>query len=341
LLSIIIPTYNRCLQLEETLSSFKKLQVDSNLYEILIIDNGSKDATYEVFKNFKKSHSNINIKYFYDDIPGLLTGRHRGAKESIGDILTFIDDDVLINDLWLSTIIKIMNERDDVSLLTGPNLPKYETKPPSWLKYFWSKTIYGGKMCIWLSLLDLNVDEIYIHPNYVWGLNFTIRKSVFINLGGFHPDNITPEFQMFQGDGETGLTMKAFLKGNKALYNKNVMLHHQIPSNRLTFDYFDKRAYYEGVCNSFTDIRNNYFKNDDIPQLEIQQNVDIYTKFKKRFNILDFSIMNFIKKRKYNKRFSKKRLEGYAFHNKMFATNSRVNKWVLKNDYFEYNFNEI
>ncbi len=340
MISIIIPTYNRCLQLEETLSSFKKLQVNSTLYEILIIDNGSKDPTFVVYENFKKSHNHINIRYFYDDIPGLLTGRHKGAKEAIGDILTFIDDDVIINDLWLESIIKIMNNRQDVSLLTGPNLPKYESKPPLWLKYFWDKTIYGGKMCAWLSLLDLNVDEIYIHPNYVWGLNFTIRKSVFIKLGGFHPDNISPEFQMFQGDGETGLTMKAFLNGYKALYNKNVMLHHQIPENRLTFDYFDKRAFYEGVCNSFSDLRNNHLKNE-LPSKIILNNNNIFNKLKRRLNILNFSLLNLIMKKKYNKRFKLKRLEGYTFHKKMFETNPRVNKWVLKKDFFEYNFNEI
>jgi hypothetical protein len=46
-------------------------------------------------------------------------------------------------------------------------------------------------------------------------------------------------------------------------------------------------------------------------------------------------------RKKYNKRLILKRLEGYAFHKKMFETNSKVNKWVLKNNYFEYNFNEI
>ena len=166
--SIIIPTYNRAYQLLLTLQSLVRLKTSRDLFEIIIVDNGSSDTTKEVVSKCQIENADITIKYFYDDTPGLLTGRHRGAFESKGDILTFIDDDVNLSTTWLDSIINVMKEREDIAFLTGPNLPLYESYPPKWLDYFWNKA-YGGQHCGWLSLLDLGNEIKEVHPNFVWG----------------------------------------------------------------------------------------------------------------------------------------------------------------------------
>ncbi|MCZ2223451.1 MAG: glycosyltransferase family 2 protein [Chitinophagales bacterium] len=219
LISIIIPTFNRADQLNRTLFSLVELKTPKHLFEIIIVDNGSTDKTKEVIEKYINQNKGFTIKYFYDDIPGLLTGRHRGAKEAKGEILTFIDDDILVSETWLNTIYSVMSSRVDIGFLTGPNLPLYESYPPTWLNYFWSNHQYG-KTCGWLSLLDFGNEIKEISPNYVWGLNFTVRKNVFQQLGGFHPDNISKEFQHFQGDGETGLTLKAIEQSIKVYISR-------------------------------------------------------------------------------------------------------------------------
>lgn len=66
----------------------------------------------------------------------------------------------------------------------------------------------------WLSLLDIGQDVPNIDPNYIWGLNFSIRKQTMYDCGGFHPDLVPAYLQCWQGDGETGLTKK--IKKNSA-----------------------------------------------------------------------------------------------------------------------------
>ena len=203
IVSIIIPTLNRCDQLNRTLLSLINLKTPSNLFEIIIVDNGSTDSTAFIVKKYQDENSNIDIRYFYDSNPGLLTGRHLGAKESKFDILTFIDDDVHVSSTWLDTIIEVMENKKDIVFLTGPNLPLYESYPPVWLSYFWSEK-YNLKKMGWLSLLDLGNNVIEISPDNVWGL----RKNKFEELGGFNPDCITNQYKQFQGNSESVLTQK-------------------------------------------------------------------------------------------------------------------------------------
>lgn len=342
MISIIIPTYNRANQLLPTLQSLVRLKTSRDLFEVIIVDNGSLDATKEIVNKCQFENKDITIEYFYDDTPGLLTGRHKGALESKGDILTFIDDDVAVSTEWLDSIINVMKEKEDIDLLTGPNLPLYETYPPKWLDYFWNKA-YNGQYCGWLSLLDLGNEIQEVHPNFVWGLNFTIKKSVFLGLGGFHPDNIPEQYQKFQGDGETGLTMKAYEKGLKALYHPGVLLFHQIPSSRLTFEYFDKRAYYQGVCNSFTDLR---LKRKGCKKIEVENNIVSKKKFLNKIKRLVKKILYPTKKE--NKqiipldvqdllsRVSIKEKEGYDFHQKMYNENELVRNWVHQENFMNY-----
>jgi len=344
LISIIIPTFNRADQLNRTLFSLVELKTPKHLFEIIIVDNGSTDKTKEVIEKYINQNKGFTIKYFYDDIPGLLTGRHRGAKEAKGEILTFIDDDILVSETWLNTIYSVMSSRVDIGFLTGPNLPLYESYPPTWLNYFWSNHQYG-KTCGWLSLLDFGNEIKEISPNYVWGLNFTVRKNVFQQLGGFHPDNISKEFQHFQGDGETGLTLKAIEQSIKALYHPDVFVYHQMPSSRLTYEYFDNRAFYQGVCNSFTTIRkeNGLYKNSNSNYYKISffHKLKHFVKTKARY-VLSNSSKTSIPEDIENlmTRFDKKQQEGFEFHQKAFKENELVREWTLRDNYFDYKLPE-
>jgi hypothetical protein len=110
-------------------------------------------------------------------------------------------------------------------------------------------------MCGFMSLLDLDGNTIEIHPNYIWGLNFAIRRRALFDLGGFHPDCVPDALQHFQGDGETGLTMKAFAQGYKAVFTPGATVYHFVSASRMTPEYFERRAYFQGVCDSYSRIR--------------------------------------------------------------------------------------
>lgn len=340
MLSVIIPSRNRSRQLERALLSLVNLNISNEMFEIIVVDNGSTDATPDIVARYINRFDHISIRYFYDATPGLLTGRHRGAAEASGDILCFIDDDVTVTPGWARAIAEVMQNRPDVMFLTGPNLPEYEAYPPDWLARFWSRTPYGGKMCGWLSLLDLGNTVRQIHPNYVWGLNFTVRKSALEALGGFHPDSMPKSLQHFQGDGETGLTIKAHEKNMTALYHPGVMLYHRVPASRMTAEYFDERAFYQGVADSFTAIRNTHGLNQN-PQRAGDG------MFKRQYEKMFILPKNALLKaaglmrlpseiRALQNRFDGKKKAGFLWHQKQFNENVSVQSWVLKANYLDY-----
>ena len=59
-------------------------------------DKGSTDQTLEVVRSAAAAHGQHCIRYLSEPVTGLLSGRHRGVAEAEGDLLVFVDDDIVI-----------------------------------------------------------------------------------------------------------------------------------------------------------------------------------------------------------------------------------------------------
>src|SRR5262249_26769137 len=112
-----------------------------------------------------------------------------------------------------------------------------------------------GRTCGSLSLIDLGVVSKPADPCFIYGLNFSIRREVFQKCDGFHPDCIPQPLQRYQGDGETGLSLKIKEQKLLAHYHPSVAVTHIIPATGWTPKAFEPRAFYQGVCDSYTRIR--------------------------------------------------------------------------------------
>ncbi len=87
LVSIIIPTYNSCKTLHDTISSCLH-QTYENI-EIIIIDDGSTDKTKDVIMKFNDSR----IRYYYYENSGRSRARNRGISLAKGEYIQFLDSD--------------------------------------------------------------------------------------------------------------------------------------------------------------------------------------------------------------------------------------------------------
>ena len=233
--SIIVPTLNRSISLRKTLSSITLQTFPAEQFEIIVVDNGSADGTRETIEAVIESHPRYQIRYVYEPERGLLAGRHRGVLEAIGELLIFIDDDIEADSGWLRAIVSGFDDVK-VQLIGGRNLPRYEVDPPAWIESFWDTTGQGGRLCWFLSLTDLGEKKLHIKPSCIWGLNFSIRRHAFYDLGGFHPDSVPEHLQHFDGDGESGLAMAAEARGTLALYEPAAIVYHFIPASRMTLN---------------------------------------------------------------------------------------------------------
>src|SRR6266478_9248101 len=118
-ISIIIPTFNRAAQLGRTLTSIAREVGAANPVEVIVVDNGSTDTTEATYKMATGDFPKHEWRYFYEPMPGLLSGRHRGAKEARGEILAFIDDDVVLSASWLDGLVHAFSN-PEVELVGGP-----------------------------------------------------------------------------------------------------------------------------------------------------------------------------------------------------------------------------
>ncbi len=331
MISIIIPTLNREKSLTLALESLAAQNFPADKFEILILDNGSTDGTKSVSEAFISRYSTHQIRYILEPEPGLLSGRHRGAREAREEILTFVDDDIEADVNWLQAIADSFADTG-VQLVGGRNLPKYEIEPPEWIEWFWYEHPCG-RFCGYLSLLDFGSDVREISANYVWGLNFSIRKRALFELGGFRPDCLPARLQHFQGDGETGLTMQANQLGYRAIYQPGALVFHHISKERLTPEYFEKRFFYQGICDSYAQIRESQGK---LKETSPQERVKAALLSLKEPLLIASGRVKLSEKQKLHRRFDKAYRKGYEFHKTAVRNNPKLLDWVLKKDYWDY-----
>jgi len=90
MISVIIPIYNRAKILKKSLDSLMGQTCKD--FEVILVDDGSKENIESVFDNFKNK---LNIKYFRKDNEGAPSARNFGFEKSRGDYIIFFDADII------------------------------------------------------------------------------------------------------------------------------------------------------------------------------------------------------------------------------------------------------
>ena len=109
LLSIIIPIYNGEKFIKDCL--LRILPYISDKCELIIVNDGSTDATTNILQQLKK---NNNISIYNNSNMGVSYSRNFGIKKSHGKWIIFLDVDDLLSDNWYDIIRKYLNFEADV-----------------------------------------------------------------------------------------------------------------------------------------------------------------------------------------------------------------------------------
>jgi len=158
-ISVILPVYNRAKYLNRCVDSL--LNQTFGNWELIAIDDGSEDNSYEILENYQKS--NNNIKIFRQQNMKLPLSRNRGIKESSGRYITFLDSDDEYEKDHLQLRVEYMNGHPEVDLIHG------------------GVKIIGNEY-----VRDKNDPEKFIHLSQCTiGATFFGKRDVFIKLDGF------------------------------------------------------------------------------------------------------------------------------------------------------------
>ncbi|MBI5807003.1 MAG: glycosyltransferase family 2 protein [Ignavibacteriales bacterium] len=336
MISIIVPTCNRANKLSLTLISILEQDFSKEEYEVLIVDNKSTDNTKEVSLELISKYKLNNIKYIYEEVAGLLSARHRGVNESKGDICVFVDDDIIAEKGWLTAIQNAFLDQS-VGAIGGKSIPLFESEQPFWLKYFFNiknkKYVFG-----YYSLINLGDKVKEINPLFLYGLNMAFRKEIFHRVGGTNPDLMPNEFKEFTGDGESGFGRKLLINKIKTLYIPEMKVFHLVGKDRLTIDYLKKRQFYQGLFDSYASIR---YSNDNKKSVQNVFNVLVFylEKILKEIKlIVNFNVTEREVLIKIQNEIKSSYKEGYEFLQNCIKANPNLRKWILKENYFDYDF---
>jgi glycosyltransferase involved in cell wall biosynthesis len=121
-ISIVIPVYNRSAHLKNTLEALNhQLDFGINEYEVIVVDDGSDENTYSNIKGVNKSY---NLKYLY--LPRcssscVARARNFGWKVASGEVIAFIDSDIIVKEDFLKEIQRSYSSSKDM-LVVGTRL---------------------------------------------------------------------------------------------------------------------------------------------------------------------------------------------------------------------------
>jgi len=164
--SLIICTYNREELLVQTLKC--ALQQNYKQLEIVVVDQ-TRPHTSETDRFLDSIRSKIN--YVFLETPSLTKARNTGIHNSSGEIIIFIDDDVVLDDQFVANHVSAHNRFDVVqgriieAEMTPASRPHWLNR---WIKYS------GSNDCITEGPI-----------NVVTGCNFSFKRKVIDEVGYF------------------------------------------------------------------------------------------------------------------------------------------------------------
>ncbi len=335
--SVVIPTSNHPQLLGHCLAALQQARTPKGNWEALVMDNSDEFFRIEN-KRVTESFAEKRFRYISMSGWGLMAARHQGVELASGSLISFIDDDSFISETWLKGVQQTF-EDPSIGLVTGPIRPEYEHIAPDWLEYLWAANKYGRYLG-YLSLLDFGDTPQIIPAEFVWGCNYSIRKDVFYQANGSHPDYLPPQWKSYQGDGEVGLSVKVGALGFQAYYSPACAIHHLVPASRMTFEYLGNRSFFVGLHQSFTLFRqecglgreHGVLMSQNVPGSPLRQVRSVMGKLKWDMLVaLDLGGCDEISKlKRYLRRCYQ---DGWQYHRGQLKKDPRLAEYVLRHHY--------
>ncbi|MFA9390566.1 MAG: glycosyltransferase [Prolixibacteraceae bacterium] len=236
-ISLIICTYNRDKFLPLCLAALTRQDCSVDDFEIILINNNSTDTTDQICHNFLEQNKKIHFNYFIETKQGLSVARNRGIAESIGKVISFIDDDAIICDNYVSNLLKHFLS-SDLMAGGGKILPKWETQAPIWINKY---------LLPLFSLIDMGEKQKpFTGKRYPIGANMFFKKEIFDEIGLFNEELGRTGKNMMGGE-EKDIFNKIKAKNHQINYFPDIWVYHIIPDERTTVSFVRKQAYGIGL----------------------------------------------------------------------------------------------
>lgn len=222
-ISIVIPTYNRGELLRPVLAALLAQETGGATYEVIVVDNNSRDGTRAVVEEAMALDSSRMIQYVFEPRQGVSYARNTGVERARAAIIGFLDDDGVPERTWVGETMQAFDTYPQADCIGGRVRPRWTTPRPSWLT-----DAHAGPVALqnrphvqWVNRSSASACLI--------GANLAVRRAVFDEIGGFSPDYPRNQDREFE--------MRMWRAGKLGVYVPSMDVVVEVPPERLTRSY--------------------------------------------------------------------------------------------------------
>ncbi|HKG05817.1 MAG TPA: glycosyltransferase [Pedobacter sp.] len=233
-ITIIICTFNGVTKIAETLNHLALQNVPETLnWEIVIVDNGSKDNTSGVAVNEWKNHtiSHVPLTIVNENKPGKLFAFQKGIALAKYEYFIVCDDDNWLAHDYLSVAFEILENNPDIGAVGGQTTAV--TEPgldfPDWFENVKAGYAVGRQ--------TEHTGDI-TSRGHIWGAGLSSRTSLYKTAYNDFPSLlINKTDKKILSAEDTEYCLRLILMGYRLHYDTRLSLKHFIPAERLTSEY--------------------------------------------------------------------------------------------------------
>jgi len=227
-ISAIICCYHGVKTVYNALLSLSKQSLSKELFEIIVIDNGSVDGSSNVIDLFRRNSNLANLKIIRIQNEGLSNARNKGFSVAEGEIVFYMDDDAYAEEECLEIILDTFAINNKVNVVGGSVGILNEDSN-------FAQLYHNSIFRYWIERVGIII-----------GTNMSFRKSLLYKSGGFIKD------LKYRGD------ESAFFEKNKniisSFINPSILVYHTQPEKLKAFL---KSRYENGRAKAFLKLTFN------------------------------------------------------------------------------------
>ena len=240
-ISVVMATAGRPQLLRQTLDSIVRSEFDRSRLQVVVVDNLDDERTRAVCAALGVA---LPLTYVVESEQGKNAALNRGLEACVGELIAFIDDDVVVEQNWLAELARGSLRWPSHHVFGGRVLPRFPEPCPAHL----AESRYQSVMFTTLDRGEAEGPDPRFLP---FGPNMAIRRGVFVEGWRYDP-SIGPKMgASYIMGSETELLRRLRDGGYKAVYLPRCVVHHQIRPEQLKTIWMLKRGVRYGKSVAF------------------------------------------------------------------------------------------
>ena len=232
MLTILFATRNRARVLADVLTAYERLESPTGGWKLVIVDNGSADASREVVARYE---GRLPLVLICEPKPGKNAALNTGLEHVSGDLVVFTDDDVYPRPDWLLRLRDAADAHPEAEIFGGRVLPRWEIAPPPWLVAY-------VPLAPTFTISDANQTEGPMDAQHVFGPNMAVRRKIFEAGNRFDPHIGPSNSGSYAMGSETEFVLRLTAAGARAYSVPSAIVEHFVRKSQMRLAWIIGRA---------------------------------------------------------------------------------------------------